>query len=88
MLPTYEKQDTVQFVDDALDMGFDVEHYRGRFYWEGPAVRVEDLDTLQQFLANCSVKCQWDNMGRGYIVYPHQSEKADFYDEDDEYEHE
>jgi len=40
---------------------------RGRFGWEGPAVRVDDL---QDALGATKVECQVEPMGRGYIVYP------------------
>jgi hypothetical protein len=44
--------------------------YQGRDFWTGPAVVV---DALQDALSHTKVKCQWDRMGRGYVVYPHQS---------------
>ena len=47
--------------------GLEPYHYHGRFWWEGPAVNV---DNLQEALSETRVKCQWDNMGLGYVVYP------------------
>ena len=61
-----------RFCRDMEDAGLEVEHYHGRFYWEGPAVRVDDL---QEALSETKVPCQWDDMGLGYIVYPNRSAK-------------
>ena len=70
----YTKDGTKQFVRDMEDAGLEVEHYRGRFLWEGPAVRVDDI---QDALSNTKVKCQWDSMGLGFIVYPVESDKGE-----------
>ncbi len=56
-----------QFVADIEAAGLQPEHYRGRFNWEGPACRVDDL---QDALRATKVPCQWDTMGQGWIVYP------------------
>jgi hypothetical protein len=66
-LPQYTKSAHKRFVADMQTAGLEVEHYHGRYFWEGPAVRVRDL---QDALSETRVKCQWDQMGRGYIVYP------------------
>lgn len=66
-LPQYEKQQYSQFVKDMNNAGLRVRHYNGRFFWEGPAVRCDDL---QEVLSETKVPCQWDQMGKGYIVYP------------------
>ena len=63
----YVDPDHLGFIEDMEEAGLEVEHYRGRFFWEGPAVRVDDL---QDALGVTKVRCQWDNMGRGWIVYP------------------
>jgi hypothetical protein len=63
----YQHPDHVQFVEDMEETGLDVRHYRGRFFWRGPAVVVDDL---QDALGATEVPCQWDNMGRGWVVYP------------------
>ena len=52
---------------DMEEAGLEVQHYRGRFYWEGPAVAVDDL---QDALGATKVRCQWDHLGLGWIVYP------------------
>jgi len=69
----YSKKDCIEFVQDMERAGMKVDHYRGRFMWEGPAVRVEDI---QDVLSNTKIKCQWDQMGMGYIVYPKHSDKG------------
>lgn len=45
-------------------------YYEGRFNWTGPAVVVSDI---QEVLSHTKVKCQWDNMGKNFVVYPKQS---------------
>ena len=76
-LPTYTEPDAVQFVEDMERHGYPVEHYHGRFYWRGPAVRTDEsgedeygLPTLQDVVRATDVKVQWDNMGHDWIVYP------------------
>ena len=64
---TYTDPDCIQFVKDMEQAGLEVEHYFGRFYWEGPAVRVDDL---QDAMSETKVRVQYDNMGMGWIVYP------------------
>ncbi len=63
----YRNLDHLRFVEDMEEAGLDVRHYRGRFFWTGPAVVVDDL---QDALSATRVRCQWDNMGRGWVVYP------------------
>ena len=63
----YEEPDHLRFVEDMEEAGLEVKNYRGRFYWEGPAVQVDDL---QDALRATKVRCQWDNLGLGWIVYP------------------
>jgi hypothetical protein len=69
----YTNQDCVQFCNDMMDAGFELEHYRGRWYWQGPAVRCDDISDVMSIT---KVKCQWDSMGRGVIVYPKQSDEG------------
>lgn len=66
-LPEYTNPDHIQFVSDMEAAGLEVEHYHGRFMWEGPAVRVDDL---QDAMSETKVRVQYDNMGLGWIVYP------------------
>ena len=63
----YTNADHQKFIEDMHDAGYTCEHYHGRFYWEGAAVRVDDFSDA---MAATSVRCQFDNMGLGYIVYP------------------
>lgn len=70
-LPTYTVPDAIQFVEDMEAAGLTVEHYEGRFFWTGPAVRV---DELYEAMSKTQVPTQYDNMGMGYIVYPKASD--------------
>jgi len=60
-------EENIQFAQDMQQAGLEIEYYHGRFWWEGVACRVDDL---QDALSNTKVPCQWDNMGLGWIVYP------------------
>ena len=66
-LPEYDKKSYKKFVKDMEAAGLTIRHYRGRFFWEGPSVHV---DNLQEALSETKVPCQWDNLGLGYVVYP------------------
>lgn len=65
----YDDKSCKRFIQNMIDAGLGehLRHYHGRFFWEGPAVVV---DSLQDALSETKVKCQWDNMGLGYVVYP------------------
>jgi hypothetical protein len=67
----YTARDAVQFVNDmeSAEGFYEVEHYHGRAYWEGPAVRVEKNE-LQDVIRATTVRLQWDTLGDGWIVYP------------------
>ena len=69
----YTNKDCVQFIEDMEEAGLEVQHYRGRFFWEGPAVEV---DNLQDAMQATKVRVQYDNMGLGFIVYPVASDKG------------
>ncbi len=62
----------VQFRADMQEAGFDVREYRGRFYYEGPAVETdrENGPCLQEIQRATRVKVQYDNLGLDLIVYP------------------
>jgi len=62
---SYDNEAAKQFCDDAEAYGLEIEHYHGRFNWEGPAVRVDGFGSFKS-----AVPMQHDNMGLGYIVYP------------------
>ena len=63
----YERENYEQFARDQEAAGHEVTHYQGRWFYEGPAVVVDDI---QDAIRATSVKCQWDNLGLGWIVYP------------------
>ena len=63
----YGHEDCNRFVQDMADADLEPYHYRGRNFWEGPAVNVA---CLQDALSSTKVKCQWDQMGMGWVVYP------------------
>jgi hypothetical protein len=65
-----DKSDVRRFMRDMKRAGLRMRAYNGRWFWHGPAARVDHVsDALQA----TKVKCQWDNLGKGYIVYPRQS---------------
>lgn len=76
-LPNYTNQTVLQFVEDMRSAGYDVEHYHGRFYWQGPAVRTDEAGTpsLQDVIRATTIPVQWDNMGYDWIVYPIASDE-------------
>lgn len=66
----YNNKTCNDFVSQMEAIDLDVEHYRGRNLWEGPAVRI-DADSLQDVIRGTDMKLQWDTMGRDQlIVYP------------------
>jgi hypothetical protein len=77
----------LRFVCDMEAAGLKVELYHGRYFWHGPSV---DVDNLQDALSGTKIPCQWDNMGKGYVVYPKANDPSlekvheDFDDEKDE----
>lgn len=64
-----------QFMNDMEEAGRELELYNGRGLYRGPAVRVEDEDEIQKVIRETEVILQWDNMGKGYIVYPKRGGK-------------
>jgi len=58
------------FKKEAEAAGFKVEHYNGRNFWKGPAVRVESKEEALSLIRATSVTLQWDNLGLGFIYYP------------------
>ncbi len=56
-----------KFVKDMQKLGLMVNFYHGRYYWHGPSVVV---DNIQDALSGTKVPCQWDNMGKSWVVYP------------------
>lgn len=59
-----------------VENDFEVEHYHGRYYYEGPAVRVEDDDQFVDVIRLTTVRLTWDQVGLGgRIVYPRHGSK-------------
>ena len=56
-----------QFCDEVEEAGLEWRHYQGRFFYAGPAVVV---DNLQDGIRATTVPVQWDDFGKGHIVYP------------------
>ena len=63
----YDNKNFTKFVKDMKKAGLEPYEYHGRYFYVGPAVNV---DNLQDALSETKVKCQWDNMGKGFVVYP------------------
>jgi hypothetical protein len=61
-----------KFVSDMRVAGIVTAAYRGRFFWEGPAVRSNQQHgpTLQDIIGKTAVPLQWDARNSNYIVYP------------------
>jgi hypothetical protein len=57
----------LQFTKDMEEAGFEVREYKGRYFYNGPAVSCSNL---QSVLSSTKVPCQWDQLGLGWIVYP------------------
>ena len=68
------------FVEEAEDAGYEVEHYFGYAFYEGPAVRIDNDAELVDFIRLTTPRIKWDTLGMGYIVYTAQSDKGE--DED------
>lgn len=68
----YDNEEGNRFVRDMEKAGHVVYHYRGRFFWEGPAVNV-DRDGRDDVARATKVKLQQDDMGLGLVVYPRAS---------------
>ena len=67
-----------KFIDDMEEAGFDLdEDYHGRYGWTGPAVECETGE-LQDVIRATPVKLQWDQLGKGLIVYPRGSAKREW----------
>lgn len=71
----YDNDVCNQFVRDMENAGFTVEHYRGRMFWEGPAVRTTRDYDEDDIVRATEVRLQRDDMGLGAIRYPHQRGK-------------
>lgn len=59
-----------QFRKEVEAAGFEVRHYKGRFFYDGPAVAVDNDDQYHDLVRATNVRLQCDNLGMGKIVYP------------------
>lgn len=52
------------------ETNFEIKHYKGRWFYEGPAIFVEDND-FQAVVRATTMPLQSDEMGKtGLVVYP------------------
>lgn len=63
----YSTPDHIRFVADMKRARLKPYHYRGRNFYEGPAVDVGDIADA---MSVTRVKCQFDQMGIDFVVYP------------------
>jgi hypothetical protein len=60
-----------KFTADMEESNYSVEDYRGRNYYHGPAVRIDDGDELQDVIRATDVRVRWEALGRdGLIIFP------------------
>ena len=73
----YDNDICNQFVEDMEDAGIEVEHYNGRFFWEGPSVRTDERNgpTLHEVYRATKIEMQKDNCAFDWIMYPVRSGK-------------
>jgi hypothetical protein len=50
----YDNEICNQFVEDMEKAGYEVQDYQGRFFWTGPAVRVNIRTSLELATSNSS----------------------------------
>lgn len=65
----YKEPQIFAFVRDMLAAGLkdQILHYNGRNLYTGPAVTAE---LMSDVMSRTSVRCEWDQLGLGVIVYP------------------
>jgi hypothetical protein len=81
----YDNETCNKFVEECETAGYEVRHYRGRSFWEGPAVRCDNQDEYHDVVRATTMRLQNDSLGYGYIVYPVSSGKLiDECEEDEE----
>ena len=62
------------FRADMEAVGFEVTEYRGRYFYQGPAVRIH-AGELQTVIRATEVSLMWDQLGKdGLIVYPREKQ--------------
>lgn len=53
--------------------GLNTHHYCGRNFWQGPAAVCNSISDV---MSKTSVPCQYDNMGKGFVVYPKSGDEG------------
>ena len=66
----YDNELCNQFIRDMKKADLPTFHYRGRWFYQGPAV---DVDHLFEAMSKTQIPTQWDNLGKGFVVYPQAS---------------
>lgn len=59
-----------RFCKDMKEAGHEIRDYKGRFFYEGPAVVVEDL---LDAIGVTDIPLEWDHIGLSWIVYPRRT---------------
>ncbi len=67
----YANERYEQFCREIEEHGaHEIEHYRGRFFYEGPAVFIEAIE-YEDVIRATSGRLQTDDLGKtGMVVYP------------------
>lgn len=61
------KNNQKKFMTDCRKAEIDVRYYRGRNFYYGLAASCK---SIQDVLSITTVPCTYDQLGKGYIVYP------------------
>lgn len=70
------KNNQKKFMTDCQKANIDVRYYCGRNFYYGLAASCH---SIQDVLSVTTVPCTYDQLGRGYIVYPKVGLKTDIY---------
>ena len=67
-----EENDTQrQFREDMEEARFDVQFYRGRWFYRGWSVKAKDFRELQDIIRATRIYLQWEELGKtGFIIWP------------------
>ena len=58
-----------KFTEDMEAAGFEIKNYRGRNYYDGPAV-VCEYKQEQDVIRATTLRLTSDSMGKGLVIYP------------------
>ena len=69
---TYDDPRFVKFVEDMQDAGIPTQHYRGRWFYNGPAAVTNRHEWVgvQEIMSATKVRLTTDSMGLETILYP------------------